>query len=202
MKQMYFNDKIGFTRSVIDGRVTQTRLVVSFREATGIGGKITLGLDRKGRFVLLLDGDFFRHTEHNIGDIVAVAQSFQSRYEEVLERVKDDELWEALHEFVPLISANTADSKNAYHHICIRNIRVERMQDIRKKDCLAVGIRAVYSGNGMKDYVYQQDGSVFLSSDCYGTAREAYKAYVDRVYGQNMWKLNPYVVVYDFELID
>lgn len=202
MKQMYFNDKMGFTRSVIDGRVTQTRLVVSFREATGMGGKITLGLDWKGRCALLLDGDFFRHTEHNIGDIVAVAQSFQSRYEEVLERVKDDELWEALHEFVPLISANTAGSKNAYHHICIRNIRVERMQDIRVKDCLAVGIRVVYSGNGMTDYVYQQDGSVFLSSDCYGTAREAYKAYVDRVYGQNMWKLNPYVVVYDFELID
>lgn len=199
---MYFNDKMGFTRSVIDGRVTQARLVVSFREATGIGGKITLGLDRKGRCVLLLDGELLGHTAHNIGDIVAVAQSFQSRYEEVLERVKDDELWEALHEFVPLISANTADSKNAYHHICIRNIRVERMQDIRKKDCLAVGIRVVYSGNGMKDYVYQQDGSVFLSSDCYGTAREAYKAYVDRVYGQNMWKLNPYVVVYDFELID
>lgn len=183
---MYFNDKMGFTRSVIDGRVTQTRLVVSFREATDMGGKITLGLDRKGRCVLLLDGELLGHTAHNIGDIVAVAQSFQSRYEEVLERVKDDDLWEALHEFVPLISANTADSKNAYHHICIRNIRVERMQDIRKKDCLAVGIRAVYSGNGMKDYVYQQDGSVFLSSDCYGTAREAYKAYVDRVYGQNM----------------
>lgn len=199
---MYFNDKMGFTRSVIDGRVTQTRLVVSFREATDMGGKITLGLDRKGRCVLLLDGELLGHTAHNIGDIVAVAQSFQSRYEEVLERVKDDDLWEALHEFVPLISANTADSKNAYHHICIRNIRVERMQDIRKKDCLAVGIRVVYSGNGMKDYVYQQDGSVFLSSDCYGTAREAYKAYVDRVYGQNMWKLNPYVVVYDFELID
>jgi hypothetical protein len=68
---MYFNDKMGFTRSVIDGRVTQTRLVVSFREATGMGGKITLGLDWKGRCALLLDGDFFRHTEHNIGDVVA-----------------------------------------------------------------------------------------------------------------------------------
>lgn len=199
---MYFNDKMGFTRSVIDGRVTQVRQVVRLCETSDMSGKITLGLDRKGRCVLLLNGKFFRHTEHNIGDIVAVAQSFQSRYEEVLERVKDDELWEALHEFVPLISANTADSKNAYHHICIRNIRVERMQDIRKKDCLAVGIRAAYGGNGMKDYVYQQDGSVFLSADCYGTAREAYKAYVDRVYGQDMWKLNPYVVVYDFELID
>lgn len=202
MKQMYFNDNMGFTRSVIGGRVTQARLVVRFRDTSDMGGKITLGLDRKGRCALLLDGEFFRHTEHNIGDIVAVAQSFQSRYEEVLERVKDDELWDALCEFIPLISANTADSKNAYHHICIRNIRVERMQDIRKKDCLAVGIRAVYSSNGMTDYVYQQDGSLFLSSDCYGTAREAYKAYVDRVYGQNMWKLNPYVVVYDFELID
>lgn len=202
MKQMYFNDNMGFTRSVIGGRVTQARLVVRFRDTSDMGGKITLGLDRKGRCALLLDGEFFRHTEHNIGDIVAVAQSFQSRYEEVLERVKDEELWDALCEFIPLVSANTADSKNAYHHICIRNIRVERMQDIRKKDCLAIGIRAVYSGNGMTDYVYQQDGSVFLSSDCYGTAREAYKAYVDRVYGQNMWKLNPYVVVYDFELID
>lgn len=203
MKQINFNDKMGFTRSVIDGHVTQTRLVICSRETTDMHGKITLSTDRKGRCVLLLDGELLGHTAHNIGETVAVAQSFQSRYKELLERVKDEELYDALLDFIPLISANnTADAKIAYHHICIRNVRVERMQDISKKDCLAVGIRAVYSGNGMTDYVYQQDGSVFLSSDCYGTAREAYKAYVDRVYGQNMWKLNPYVVVYDFELID
>lgn len=207
MKKIMFNDKYGLTQAVLKGRKTQTRRILNpamlfERLGTYEGWAKESIADWKGRCVLLLDGELLGHTAHNIGDIVAVAQSFQSRYEEVLERVKDDDLWEALHEFVPLISANTADSKNAYHHICIRNIRVERMQDIRKKDCLAVGIRVVYSGNGMKDYVYQQDGSVFLSSDCYGTAREAYKAYVDRVYGQNMWKLNPYVVVYDFELID
>lgn len=216
-----FNDKYGLTQAVLKGRKTQTRRILNpamlFERLGTYEGwakesiadwkescKARLYKAEGEELQKMLDYAL-EHSPYKVGETIAIAQKYED--------LKDNDEFLCLsgknEMFLWFIGLEKGFNNKMFvradfmpHHICIRNIRVERMQDIRKKDCLAVGIRAAYGGNGMKDYVYQQDGSVFLSADCHGTAREAYKAYVDRVYGQDMWKLNPYVVVYDFELID
>lgn len=204
MKQIHFSEKSGDTQLVIDGRITQAREIVSIFDVSKLKRTISLGLDVKGRCVLLLDGKIYIYTAYNIGDVVPVAQSFQSRYMEILERVKDEVLRDTLREFAPFISAeSTSDANIPCHHVCISNIRVERLQDISDADCLASGVRKVGSDNGEAGYVYEEPYRVFYSpTDIFATPREAYMVHNNRDPRLRTWDRNPYVVVYDFELID
>lgn len=84
------------------------------------------------------------------------------------------------------------------HHIKIKNIRVEHLQDISDEDCLKEGIRKWdKDGNPLGpsyDFVNSPHG--------YATPREAFAALIDKVSGKGTWESNPMVFVYEFELVD
>lgn len=87
------------------------------------------------------------------------------------------------------------------HHIRITNVRVERLQDISEDDCIAEGVieSVVMGTNGLLSE-YFVEGPKHM---CYGkTPREAYAVLIDRISGKGTWESNPYVFVYDFELVD
>lgn len=69
------------------------------------------------------------------------------------------------------------------HRIKITNIRVERLQDISEEDCLKEGVDLL-----SEEFIY------------YG-AKDAFAILIDKVIGIGTWDSNPYVFVYDFELI-
>ncbi len=205
MKQIFFESIPDMSKSVIKGRVTQTRRVVLLSGVTDMSAKVTLSTDKKGRCILQYNNESSIYTDFNIGDTLAVGQSYRTCYEEVLETVKDKALKESLREFTAFISQDSVPFKSARHHLRIRNIRLERMQDISEKDCLASGIHPVFKDSDDGDvfcgYTYSQ--AMFVEPyHIYATSLEAYKALVCINKGQNMWQRNPYVVVYDFELID
>lgn len=92
------------------------------------------------------------------------------------------------------------------HHIRITNIKIERLQDISDEDCLREGVELntrQYEYDGTKKYCVCGLGH-WRAIGCtdFDTPREAFAALIDKVSGKGTWESNPYVFVYEFELID
>lgn len=80
------------------------------------------------------------------------------------------------------------------NRIRITNRRVERLQNISDEDCMREGITSFKNKHGVD--VYSIGNGL-----CFSSARLAYAALIDTLYGKQTWDDNPYVFVYDFELI-
>lgn len=84
------------------------------------------------------------------------------------------------------------------HQIRITGIRCERLQDISDEDCVKEGVRV---GSQALEYPYYFiDTKQFLICD-YKSPRRAFAALIDKVSGRGTWDRNPWVVVYEFELV-
>lgn len=84
------------------------------------------------------------------------------------------------------------------YRIRITNVRIERLQDISDEDCLKEGLE--WDGKASQYYAnYQKETGrkTFLGR----TPREAFAYLIDKVSGKGTWERNPYVWVYDFELV-
>ena len=83
------------------------------------------------------------------------------------------------------------------HQIRITNVRVERLQDISDEDCLKEGVIKWDAG--------QRDIPFFCypnSVKCdYDTPQAAFAHLINKVSRKDVWQENPYVFVYDFELV-
>lgn len=73
--------------------------------------------------------------------------------------------------------------------LLIKNIRVERLQDITEADALAEGF--------VSTAIEDQDGKDY----CGSYARENFQSYIDQINGEGTWKANPWFWVIDFELM-
>ncbi len=194
MKKIMFNDKYGLTQAVLEGRKTMTRRIVNFdRVHTLIPGRIAKCC--------------LKYAPYKVGEVVAVAQSYDSIIETLF---ANDEQWrlgyikdvEDAHE---RLWRDILGRKNKMfvradlmpHQIRITNIRVERLQDISDEDCIREGIERIYYGDEEWFKAYDtKDGC-----KCAPTPKEAFAALIDKVSGKGTWKSNPWVFVYEFELI-
>ena len=198
MKKIMFDDRFGLTQAVLDGRKTMTRRVIPAKAIEYILGEFkqeyfeaTLDVfdsDKKyieQYYLVEKCGKCFRP-----GDIVAVAQC----YEEALSPLdwvnrliyKDEPGWK---------NKMYVRADLMPHQIRITSIRVERIQDISEDDCLREGII---------------DGKVepklygFKNGKHYDTAHtpcEAFAILIKKMAGKKAWDDNPWVFVYEFELI-
>lgn len=82
------------------------------------------------------------------------------------------------------------------HRIQITGIRTERLQEITDESCLREGIRYIPKIN--KYYFERTDRE---EGFYFNTPREAFAALIDKVSGLGTWESNPYVAVYEFELV-
>lgn len=97
---------------------------------------------------------------------------------------------------------------SARNYIKIKAVRAERLQDISNEDCIKEGI--YQTGCIAEDYfepVYENGYNATSKKSgilCiqYDTPREAYAALIDAINGKDTWDNNPWVWVYDYELID
>ena len=177
MKKIYFNDKFGSTRAVLDGRKTITRRIVPF---TYCKDKIHL-------------------SRYKVGEVVAIAQSYETVYHEQGLETLDMLVsgWKYSKGWRNKLFVR-ADFMS--HHIRITDIKVKRLQDISDEDCLKEGI---YEDSGDDEFppsiFYEFEGN---KDDGFDTPREAFAALIDKVSGKGTWESNPYVFVYEFKLID
>ena len=197
-----FNDKYGLTQAVLEGRKTQTRRIVYTQNGFVVFDNEDFRLKKldNGQALLTLCNNRFKTAHYKIGETLAIAQKYD-------DLVKDDEFYRlcGIHG-MPLecIKYEKGCTNKMFvradlmpHHIRITRIRVERLQDISDEDCLEEGI---WTRTG-RWYCYDiiKRGMEFY--DPYPDPREAYSVLIDRISGEGTWQSNPYVFVYDFELI-
>ena len=196
MKKIMFNDKYGLTQAVLKGRKTQTR-----RIAYMPNGFITFDdedfqlkkLDN-GQALLTLCNNSLKTARYKIGEEVAIAQKYA-------DLAYDGEFFRLLGKVIFEKGCHNKMFVNADfmpHRIRITNIRVERLQDISDEDCLKEGIW--HDENvGLEGTTYWYHG---LANSSFRTPQEAYASLIDSISGKGTWATNPYVFVYDFELIN
>lgn len=145
--------------------------------------------------------------KYKVGDVVAIAQSYRSITEEEEEINGVLGLYRIGQKYLTMDEMGAGWSNKMFtradlmpHHICITDIKVERLNDITPDDCLKEGIYKGQCGSAdthfMDAYYYKGD------IQPYCTPREAFAALIDRVSGKGTWDSNPWVFVYEFELVD
>lgn len=219
MKKIMFNDRYGLTQAVIEGRKTMTRrrinpmpkdCATAHKNCWGADWSdkpMSLVVDRDtggiyceycGNGVRLYDGGYHYKAKYKIGEVVAVAQSYN----------------EVVREFTSLALVPGSTNKMFVkaelmpHQIRITGIKCERLQDISDaeymKEGVVGGIIGYYvPGIKCKDwskesYVDTEDGRTWK---LFPTPREAFASLIDKVSGLGAWQRNPWVVAYEFELV-
>ena len=199
-----FNDKYGLTQAVLEGRKTQTRRIITYPKT--FKGKDVCGLyvyrwkaDGVITEICMYDRDEISIDEgqilpkYKIGEIIAIAQSYNSFYND---------------ECNPNLFPNGAGWTNKMyvkpelmpHQIRITNVRAERLQDISDEDCLKEGI--IKGKVGSEDTHFMDAYYIpTLKKDPFCTPQGAYSYLIDKISGEGTWENNPYVFVYDFELV-
>lgn len=207
MKKIRFNDRYGLTQAVLEGRKTQTRRIAY---TAGRWRDIMVRQDlegvNKGKACLFGDGILLAKSAYKLGETIAIAQ----KYEDLR---KDNEFYRLCGKNgMPLecIKYEKGCSNKMFvrgdlmpHHIRITNIRVERLQDISEEDCMAEGIRRFGKEyvRFKKEYCYTCQNYAVTDFYSFSTPREAYAALIDKISGKGTWESNPWVFVYDFELV-
>ena len=207
MKKIMFSDKFGLTEAVLSGRKTQTRRVVGeslwnkWTEYDDFCGSVGVrGLNEIGVAVTREYSDcekfFLDNSPFKVGEVVAVAQAYReiAHPDEFL-----DERYEVKDEFVSGW-ANKLFVRADLMPFQIRftGVRMERLQDISEEDCMAEGI-FILDEDPMNPqaYIYAFPNS----PEAYYHPREAYAALMDRISSKGTFESNPYVFVYEFELV-
>lgn len=187
------NEKNGLTQAVLEGRKTQTRRIIpkDFFSLTWDKRDDTLVYENSmGDFIDIRNS---KYALCKAGEIVAVAQSYRDCGGVNEEGIP---MWEIISSKVG--GTNAGWSNKMYvkpelmpHYVIITAVSVERLRDISDVDCMAEGIN-----------YYEQEGFSWCSTGkLFDTPREAYAALIDKVSGKGTWERNPYVFVYDFELV-
>ena len=210
MKKIMFNDKYELTKAVLEGRKTITRRAVSMHDYK-YGFQVWYDIVSKKYWACDGDSNFIvERSRYSRGEVVAVAQSYRDINERGIVQFKPtlepDGMIYGDNMRQVIWAENHAGWNNKMfvkaelmsHHIKITNIRVERLQDISDEDCLREGI--IYSPVGVNNYGFysENDNCVYY----FYTPREAFAALIDKVSGKGTWESNPYVWVYEFELVD
>ena len=198
MQKIMFNDRYGLTDAVIDYIKNNTRRIEGgeqFQRAATSAEDFTYE-EATGCIVMCCQGiEIFRHKcRYKVGEVVAVAQSYYHAFSPRCD--------------IPVYGADrTPGWRNKLfvradlmpHQIFITGIKSERLQSISHDDAMREGI---YMDGGddsyMPHYFYDYPNN---PSEGFDTPREAFAALVDKVYGRGTWDRNPWVVVYEFELV-
>ena len=209
MKKIIFNDKYRLTQAVLEGRKTQTRRVLNptmlFKRLETYEGwsKEDISAWERSCKRRLYEAQGYElqqmldyalsSSRYKIGEEVAVAQPYRMTACEVDYNEKE------IKEVVCSIGWKNKMYVKADlmpNRIRITNIRIERLQDISEEDCLAEGI-VDFESRINKAHFY----SITDESATYGTAKKPYSLLIDKIAGKGTWASNPYVFVYEFELI-
>lgn len=207
MKKIMFNDKYGLTELVLAKRKTQTRRIAYYGDIEKPCIAFRIDVSHKGKRALCNGKQIVAASTYAKGEEVAVAQAYKKagvKFIELQECVlhgkpapKGKKEWGFVKSMPGYTNKMFVRADLMPHRISITNIRAERLQDISEEDCLAEGIWEAHNV-GLKGATYWYTN---LVNSPYRTAKEAYASLIDRISGKGTWKRNPYVFIYEFELI-
>lgn len=129
MKKIMFSDKYSLTDAVLNGIKTQTRRIVP--DGTLLGNF----------------EETLKSSRYDIGEVVAIAQSYNDVYEELKRKHGSSSsiTRDFFHKYIqggrmPVSNKMFVKAELMPHRIKITDIRVERLQDISDEDCLKEGV--------------------------------------------------------------
>lgn len=209
MKKIMFNDRYGLTQAVIEGRKTMTRRIMNNQFGNLAG---CVGFTKNGRACTYVRADFdngiSEDAPYAIGEIVAVAQSYRDVCAGGFE--PDATILRLFEEQRIAGWTNKMFTKAELmpYRIRITGIKCERLQDISDAECMKEGVVGGIIGYyvpGIKckdwskeSYVDTEDGRTWK---LFPTPREAFASLIDKISSCGTWARNPWVVVYEFELV-
>lgn len=214
MQKRMFRDKFGLTDLVLSGQKTQTRRIVCQKlvdkydellenyEIASYNIGVACIIKSKEKFLL-------EHSPYRIGEEVAVAQSYEKAKVEFVPFKEGCGKWGNPRKLAGWTNKMFVRAELMPHTIKITNIRVERLQDISDEDCLAEGIKEVEASNNWGNsathteysITYYNQKSLTKQLKSIICPQEAFAALIDKINGYGTWESNPYVWVYDFELV-
>ena len=193
MKKIMFSDKYCLTEAVLDGTKTMTRRVL--RDNVPLGNW----------------EETVKHLPYKVGDIVAIAQPYKdiiecmAEYSDIIINVDGsiNREYKAGWTNKMFVRANLMP-----HHIRITDVKVEHLQDISDKECLREGVKRASIGfyaEGVKVKDCEKEAHRETASGClklFPFPRPAFASLIDKISGKGTWESNPWVVAYEFKLID
>lgn len=202
MQKAFFNDRYQQTDAVIEGRKTMARQIMA-----GIDFPVNMVMgrvlpDKDGKIYAVANGEnIIVKLRYKVGEVVAVAQSYEqigANPQHYISR-PDIDGYQIISMCPGWRNKMFVRAELMPHQICITGIKSERLQSISHDDAMREGI---YMDGGddsyMPHYFYDYPNN---PSEGFNTPREAFAALVDKVYGRGTWDRNPWVVVYEFELV-
>lgn len=221
MKKIMFSDEFMLAKAVLEGRKTQTRRLIKCRKTfkgewvAGFNIHIRSSDKKVVGLPCMYDADEREFDggeilpKYKVGEVVAVAQSYCSIAEE-LENSNNatcaahyEKNVQKASEYISWMEHPGFNNKMFVaadmmpHQIRITDVKIERIQDISDEDCLKEGV--VKWDAGQKDIPFF---SYPNSAKCdYDTPQEAFANLINKVSKKDVWSGNPYVFVYDFELV-
>ncbi len=204
MKKIMFNDRYDLTKAVIEGRKTMTRRMLrgfplspsdQIEEARYFAGFIQI-IANGGETIMEVK------CRYKVGEVVAVAQSYMNAgyvadhifYRTVKE--VDGYLKERAEKLKGWQNKMFVSANLMPHQIRITAVRCERLQDISDEDCLKEGIRYLPQINKFYFEDIRREEGFYFDDHI-----EAFSSLFDKVSGGGMWARNPWVIVYEFELV-
>ena len=209
MKKIMFSDNFLLTKAVLDGRKTQTRRVITYPKT--FHGKDVCGyyVCRRATDRTITEVCMYDENESFIDE----AQSYCSIAEE-LENCKNatcaahyEKNVQKASEYISWMEHPGFNNKMfvaadmMIHQIRITDVRVEKLQEISEDCCLKEGIIKKWHAPAYKNYYYVPGVEVKSVKDVHDTPQEAFAHLINKVSRKDVWKENPYVFVYDFELV-
>lgn len=191
MKKIMFNDRYGLTEAVLDGSKTQTRRIMKGKplfpsdeiESAGVLGDEVQIIANGGESLITMKQPF------RVGEVVAVAQS----YKDAIHPID----WVSIKLYEGTSGWNNKMFIRADlmpHQIRITDVRVERLQDISDEDCIKEGVH-----EATREFPwYWIDGF----NVTFNEPQQAFAHLINKVSRKDVWQENPYVFVYDFELVN
>lgn len=212
MQKIMFNDRYGLTQAVIEGRKTMTRRIEGgeqFQFAADLAVKFEY--ESITNCLILTDKDgctFVQPIRYRTGDILAVAQSYKAVRIDETETIPYRKFLTIAREHKGWRNKMYVSSDLMPRQIRITGIKCERLQGISDEDCIKEGVRGEGIGffvPGIKckdwskeSHVDTEDG---MTWKLFPTRRQAFASLIDRVSGKGTWERNPWVVVYEFDLV-
>ena len=210
MQKIMFNDQYGLTKAVLEWLKTMTRRTIrlDFMEDYSLNQAY-----RTERWEAIEKSVIARYSKFKVGEIVAIAQAYsEAGFGDTAPIIGMDE------NDMPIIASEAGLYNKMFvradlmpHQIRITNIRVEKLQDISDEDCIREGVvkieRQIATKAPQFVTVYYPCQSLKESADklgwgiTYNTPRKAFAALIDKVSGKGTWLRNPFVFVYEFELV-
>lgn len=200
MKKIMFNDKFCLTQAVLNGTKTMTRRVVpqSLLDKYDVWYEDFIYKPIGEEKYLSVEEYVLKRTAYKVGEVVAIAQRYKEVYPNADFEMIDGSF---MTESAGWTNKMFVKADLLPHHIRITDVKVERLQEISDEDCIKEGVRSFESREIVIRHGLKEHYTILNTSYVFDTPREAYAKLIDKISGKGTWESNPFVWVYDFELV-